>query len=350
MKMLMKGNIALCEGAIAAGCAAYFGYPITPQNEVPAHMSKRMVELGRVFLQAESELAAVNMVFGAAVTGARAMTSSSSPGISLKQEGISYMAGCELPAVIVNVQRGGPGLGNIAGSQADYYQATRGGGHGDYRHIVLAPYSAQEMYDHAVLAFDLADKYRNPVMILADGIIGQMMEPLELRPVTATPVKKDWALDGSKGREPREIHSLLMKDGALEQHNMKLQKKFEQMNRDEVRFEEFSCEDADIIMVAFGVSARVCKIAMLLAREKGIKAGLIRPITLWPFPERAVAKTAKAGRKFLVVEMNLGQMIDDVRIAAGSSGAAVEHFGRPGGGLVTEQDVLNKITAMKNVK
>ncbi|MHB9154359.1 MAG: 3-methyl-2-oxobutanoate dehydrogenase subunit VorB [Endomicrobiales bacterium] len=349
MKKLMKGNIALCEGAIAAGCKAYFGYPITPQNEVPAHMSKRMVELGRVFLQAESELAAINMVLGASVTGARAMTSSSSPGISLKQEGLSYLAGCELPAVIANVQRGGPGLGNIAGSQADYFQATKGGGHGDYRLIVLAPHSVQEMYDLTFEAFNLADKYRTPVMILSDGVIGQMMEPLSLDTVTpgdiTVPPAKDWILDGCKGREARSVHSLLMGEGDLEKHNWDLKKKFDEITRSETRFEAQNTDDAELVLVAFGLSARVAKSAMRKARLQGIKAGCIRPVTLWPFPEKAVRDAAKSGRKFLVVEMNMGQMVEDVqRIVNGV--CPVEFLGRPGGAPVNEQEVFEKIRAL----
>ena len=342
-KVLMKGNIALCEGAIQAGCAAYFGYPITPQNEVPAHMSKRMVELGRIFLQAESELAAVNMVLGASVTGARAMTSSSSPGISLKQEGISYLAGCELPAVIVNVQRGGPGLGNIAGSQADYFQTTKGGGHGDYRMIVLSPHSVQEMYDHAFEAFDLAQKYRSPVMVLADGVVGQMMEPLTLDP-TRKPVvsQKDWVLDGCKGRAPRFIRSLLMGEGELERHNWNLKKKFDLITENEVRYEALHIEDADLVLVAFGVSARIAKAAMRSARASGKKVGVIRPITLWPFPEKIIAETARSGRKFLVVEMNMGQMVEDVQRAANGR-CPVEFLGHPGGGMSSEEEVLLQI-------
>jgi 2-oxoglutarate ferredoxin oxidoreductase subunit alpha len=343
----MKCNVALCEGAIAAGCRAYFGYPITPQNEVPAHMSKRMVELGRVFLQAESELAAVNMVFGAVVAGQRAMTSSSSPGISLKQEGISYMAGCELPAVIVNVQRGGPGLGNIAGSQADYFQTVKGGGHGDYHLIALAPYSAQEMYDFAYRSFELAEKYRIPVMILADGIIGQMMEPVEIPDNTIDPVIKEklWALDGCKDREPRCIHSLLMGDGELEKHNWELQKKYAAIKEKEVRCEAFDTDDADIVLVAYGISARVAKAAVRKARNEGIKAGLLRPITLWPFPEQILARIAKTAKKFLVCELCAGQMIEDVRLAVNGA-APVEFIGRPGGGMLTEQDVFEKIRSM----
>jgi 2-oxoglutarate ferredoxin oxidoreductase subunit alpha len=350
----MKGNVAICEGAITAGCQAYYGYPITPQNEIPAYLAKRMVELGRVFLQAESELAAINMVFGSAVAGARAMTSSSSPGISLKQEGISYLAGCELPAVIVNVQRGGPGLGNISGSQGDYFQATRGGGHGDYKNIVLTPYSVQEMYDLTILAFDLADKYRNPVIVLADGVLGQMLEPVTPSTISHQPIaiSKDWALDGCKGREPRKIRSLLMAEGALEEHNWKLNEKYSKIKKNEVRYETYNLMDAEIVLVAFGIAARVGKGAMNIARGKGYKVGLIRPITLWPFPEKIISDTAERLHSitqslnhlttFLVVEMNLGQMLEDVKLAV-SGKVPVEFYGRPGGGLVTQEEILEKI-------
>lgn len=359
-RILMKGNEAICEGAIAAGCQAYYGYPITPQNEIPAYLAKKMVELGRVFLQAESELAAVNMVFGSAVAGARVMTSSSSPGISLKQEGISYLVGCELPAVIVNVQRGGPGLGNISGSQGDYFQATKGGGHGDYRVIVLAPYSVQEMYDLTYLAFDLADKYRNPVIILTDGVLGQMLEPVTLSQVTnpksqITNYKKDWVLNGCKDRKPRKIRSLLMGEGALEEHNWKLDEKYSKIKKNEVRYEVYNLEDAEIVLVAFGIAARVSKGAVNLAREKGYKVGLIRPITLWPFPEKIISDTASALRTkqtqrtnaFLVVEMNLGQMLEDVKLAVNGK-VPVEFYGRPGGGLVTQEEILEKIERLKS--
>ncbi|MFH1368100.1 MAG: 3-methyl-2-oxobutanoate dehydrogenase subunit VorB [Elusimicrobiota bacterium] len=345
-KTLVKGNIALCEGAIAAGCQAYFGYPITPQNEVPAHMSKRMVELGRVFLQAESELAAINMVLGASATGARAMTSSSSPGISLKQEGISYLAGCELPAVIANIQRGSPGLGNIAGAQGDYFQATKGGGHGDYRLIVLSPYSVQEMYDHAKLAFDLADKYRMPVMILSDGIVGQMMEPAVVPPLEKAEkpklIKKDWVLDGAKGREPRSVKSLLMAEGALEAHNYKLQNKYAEIKKNETRCETANLDDADIILVAFGITARTAKASVNALRKQGVKAGFIRPVTLWPFPEKVVSDNAKPGRKFLVIEMNCGQMVEDIRLAANGR-CPVEFFGKPGGGVISQEEILDTV-------
>lgn len=345
-KQLIKGNIALCEGAITAGLDAYFGYPITPQNEVPAYMSNKMVNLGRVFVQAESELSAANMVMGAYGTGKRAMTSSSSPGISLKQEAISYLAGMEVPGVIVNVQRGGPGLGNISGSQADYFQATKGGGHGDYYIIVLAPNSAQEMYEIAYDSFDLAEKYRTPVMILSDGIIGQMMEPVEFNKKERKDFpKKDWALDGCKGREPRSLQSLLMKDGALEQHNLDLQQKYELIKKNEVKYEIYEIEDADIIIVAYGVSSRISKNAVKQARQQGIKVGMIRPITLWPFPTEIIKKYAKSSIKFLTVELCLGQMVEDVRLAVNGV-TSVDFLGRAGGGVITVKNVLDKITEL----
>ncbi|MCL2145215.1 MAG: 3-methyl-2-oxobutanoate dehydrogenase subunit VorB [Endomicrobia bacterium] len=347
MKKLVKGNIALCEGAIAAGLKSYFGYPITPQNEVPAYLSRKMVELNRVFVQAESEIAAANMVLGAAVTGARAMTSSSSPGISLKQEAISYMAAMQIPALIVNVQRGGPGLGNISGSQADYFQAVKGGGHGDYRLIVLAPNSAQEMYEMAYDAFDLAEKYRTPVIILSDGVIGQMMEPVDFnRPERKTFDEKQWALTGCKGRAPRSIQSLLMKDGVLERHNINLQEKYKTIAKNEVRFETYNTDDAQIIITAYGISSRIAKSAVKLAREKGLKAGLFRPKTLWPFPSEAIASFAKPGVKFLSVELSHGQMVEDVKLAVNGK-AQVEFLGKAGGGIVTEQEILKAITNYK---
>jgi 2-oxoglutarate/2-oxoacid ferredoxin oxidoreductase subunit alpha len=340
----MCGNEACGEGAVLAGCKFYAGYPITPQNELTAYMAKRMGETGGVFIQAESELAAINMVFGASVAGARAMTSSSSPGISLKQEGISYLAGCELPCVIVNMQRGGPGLGNIAPAQGDYFQAVKGGGHGDYKIIVLAPASAQELMDYTYSAFDLADKYRTPVMILGDGLLGQMMEPIQmLTPDTDTrPPEKPWALTGCSGREPRFIKSLYLGDNALEDHNKKLQEKFNNIKKSEVRVEVLNVKDAEIVLVAYGSMARVAKAAMELARAKGIKAGVIRPITLWPFPEKTIADIAGKAKKFLVVEMSAGQMVEDVMLAV-KGRAEVDFYGRMGGGIPTEEEILAKI-------
>ncbi|OGS35309.1 MAG: 3-methyl-2-oxobutanoate dehydrogenase subunit VorB [Elusimicrobia bacterium RIFOXYC2_FULL_34_12] len=348
-KILMKGNIAVCEGAIAAGCEAYFGYPITPQNEIPAYMSQRMVELNRIFIQAESEVAAINMVFGAAVAGKRAMTSSSSPGISLKQEGISYLAGCELPCVIVNVQRGGPGLGNISGSQSDYFQATKGGGHGDYRLIVLAPNSVEEMFSLTFLGFDLADKYRNPTMILSDGIVGQMMEPIESiedRNLKLIDYKKDWKLDGCKGRKPRLIRSLMMGEGELARHNRHLEEKYTEIKKNEIRYETDSIDDAEIVIVAFGISARICKAALRKLRQQGKKVGLIRPITLWPFPEKIIYDVSKKIKKILVVEMNLGQMVEDVNLSV-KGNCPVEFLGAPGGTVFDEEEVISKIVKMQ---
>jgi 2-oxoglutarate ferredoxin oxidoreductase subunit alpha len=339
----MCGNEALAEAAIIAGCDAYFGYPITPQNEVPAYMSRRMPEEGRVFVQSESELAAINMVFGASATGKRAMTSSSSPGISLMQEGISYLAGAELPAVIVNVMRGGPGLGNIAASQSDYFQATRGGGHGDYRTIVLGPSSVQELVDCMSLAFDLADVYRMPVMVLIDGILGQMMEPVlfEKKPRRKLP-PKDWALTGAANGGQKIVRSLWLGEGVLEAFNKKLLDRYGQIERDEVLCEQYEVDDADIVVVAYGIAARIVSSAVDKAREEGIRAGWIRPITLWPFPTEPISRAADELRIFLTVEMSNGQMVEDVKLAVAGK-APVVFYGRPGGGLPTVEEILDQI-------
>ncbi|MHC4203839.1 MAG: 3-methyl-2-oxobutanoate dehydrogenase subunit VorB [Planctomycetota bacterium] len=342
-RILMCGNEALAESAILAGCDAYFGYPITPQNEIPAYMSRRMPEEGRVFVQTESELAAINMVFGASATGKRAMTSSSSPGISLMQEGISYLAGAELPAVVVNIMRGGPGLGNIAPSQADYFQATRGGGHGDYRTIVLGPSSVQEMVDCMPLAFDLADQYRMTVMVLADGILGQMMEPVVLEKKQSRELPpKDWALTGAKGRKQNIVRSLWLPEGVLENLNNKFRDKYKQIEQNEVLCEQHEIEDADIVLVAYGFSARIVRSAVRRARDEGIRAGWIRPITLWPFPAEQISKAADELRIFLVVEMSNGQMVEDVRLAVNGKSPVLLH-GRPGGGIPTVDEVLDLI-------
>ena len=339
----MCGNEALAESAIIAGCDAYFGYPITPQNEVPAYMARRMPEEGRIFVQSESELAAINMVFGASATGKRAMTSSSSPGISLMQEGISYLSGAELPAVVVNVMRGGPGLGNIAPSQSDYFQATRGGGHGDYRTIVLGPSSVQELVDCMPLAFDLADQYRMTVMVLADGILGQMMEPIVLEKKQGRKLPpKDWALTGAGGRKQNIVRSLWLPEGSLEELNNKLLNKYKQVEKNEVLCEEYEVEDADIVVVAYGVAARIVRGAVSRAREEGIKAGWIRPITLWPFPFEQISRAADEFRIFLVVEMSNGQMVEDVRLAV-TGKAPVMFYGRPGGGVPTVDEILDQI-------
>ena len=342
-RYLSTGNEASAEGAIRAGCRFYAGYPITPQNELIAYMSHRMEEVGGVFIQSESEIAAINMVLGAASTGCRAMTSSSSPGISLKQEGISYIAACELPAVIVNVMRGGPGLGNIGAAQSDYFQAVKGGGHGDYHVVVLAPASVQEMFGLTYKALELADKYRNPVMILTDGVIGQMMEPLEfddtIKPSGIIP--KPWAMTGAKGRAANSIKSLLLKDGALEKHNEKLQEKYKLIAKEEVLYESYKTEDADIVITAFGLVGRIARASVDTLRKSGIRAGLIRPITLWPFPHDEIRALSGSKKKFLVVEMNAGQMHEDVRLAV-QDDSRTFFYGRTGGGVPEEEDLVRE--------
>jgi len=340
---MMKGNEALAEAAIQAGCRFYAGYPITPQNEIPEYMSRKMPEAGGVFIQAESELASINMVFGAAAAGVRAMTSSSSPGISLMQEAISFLCGAELPAVIVNIQRGGPGLGNISASQGDYFQAVRGGGHGDYRCVVYSPYNLQEMWDLTMRAFDTADRYRIPVIILGDGVVGQMMEPFYPTPYKkpALPAK-DWVLDGCKGRSPRIIRSLYMGPGELEDKNLNLQKKYEQIRKKETMAEAVFTEDAELVVVAFGIAARTALEAVNELRKKNMKVGLLRPVSLYPFPEKQIAELARSGKRFLVVEMNAGQMVEDVRLSAGNK-SDVLFYGRPGGAVFSPEELLKKI-------
>jgi len=341
-QVLMKGNEAIGEAAIRAGCRYYFGYPITPQNEVPAYMSLRLPEVGGVFLQAESEIAAINMVIGASAAGFRAMTSSSSPGISLKQEGISYLAGLELPAVIVNIVRGGPGLGNIAASQSDYFQATRGGGHGDYRTLVLAPASVQESVDLTVQAFELADRYRNPVLILADGLLGQMMEPLVL-PEFIDPAdlpEKSWALTGAAGREKMILRSMYLDEGVLEKQNLILADKYREMQK-ETLSESWGGDRDGLGVVAFGSAARIARSAVGCAREKGMKVSLFRPITLYPFPYDELKEWA-GSKKLLVMEMNLGQMVEDVRLAV-DGGSPVYFYGRPGGSIFSPDELLSAI-------
>jgi 2-oxoglutarate/2-oxoacid ferredoxin oxidoreductase subunit alpha len=343
----MRGNHTLGEAAVRAGCRYYFGYPITPQNELAEYMAERLSRTdGGVFIQAESEVAAINMVIGASMAGGRAMTSSSSPGISLKQEGISFLAALELPAVVVNMTRGGPGLGNIAPAQSDYFQATRGGGHGDYRNIVLAPCSGQELAGLTVEAFDLADRYRTPVLILGDGMLGQMMEPVEFPPETPLNKlpQKDWTLTGAKGRPSRFIRSLLLDPIEEEEHNWKLMRKYEKITRNETRWESYRVEDAKMIVAAFGTAARIAKGAINRVREKGLKVGLIRPISLWPFPQKAVKDLAKRTHHFFVFEMNMGQMVEDVKLAL--EGAADVHFyGRPGGIVLTPMELSRVITS-----
>lgn len=342
-KYLSTGNEACGEGAIRAGCRFYAGYPITPQNELIAYMSRRMEEVKGVFIQAESELAAINMVYGASGAGARAMTSSSSPGISLKQEGISYLAGTELPAVIINVMRGGPGLGNISAAQSDYFQAVKGGGHGDYHLMVLAPASIQEMFEFTYEAFALADKYRNPVMILADGMLGQMMEPLEFdeRIKPSGVIEKPWALTGAKHRQAQSLKSLRLKDNMLEKHNEKLQEKYKTIVKNETRFEAYKTEEAEIIFIAYGMPARVARTCVESLEKENIKTGLIRPITLWPFPSEKIKEYAKKNIKFLVIEMSAGQMVEDVRLAV-QDDSKVFFFGRAGGDIQTEEDIIRQ--------
>jgi 2-oxoglutarate/2-oxoacid ferredoxin oxidoreductase subunit alpha len=331
MKRLMSGNAALGEAAILSGCTAYFGYPITPQNELTEYMARLMVESGGVFIQSESEIAAINMILGASAAGARCMTSSSGPGISLKQEGISYLVADELPAVVVNMVRGGPGMGNISPAQSDYFQATRGGGHGDYNTIVLAPASVQELTEVVPLAFDLADKYRNPVLILGDGMLGQMMEPVDFDNLKRPPdYEKDYILTGAKGRPPRKIHSLIFDAKLQEEHNWKLFRKFQLIRQNEVRYETYSTEDAEMIVVAYGIGARIVKGAIKRLREDGLKVGMVRPITLWPFPAKILREMAGTINDFFVFEMSAGQMVEDVRLSLEGKGN-VHFYGRPGG-------------------
>lgn len=343
-KRLMKGNEAMGEAAVRAGCTAYFGYPITPQNELTAYMAKHMLDHKRVFIQAESEVSAINMVYGAAATGARSMTSSSSPGISLKQEGISYACGADVPCVVINVARSGPGLGGISPGQGDYFQSTKGGGHGDYYHIVLAPKSVQEAAELTYEAFDLADKWRMPVMVLADGMIGQMMEGVELprkRELSELP-KKPWAVGDSAGRELNHVDSTHLVPDEFEATNRARFARYDQIKAAETRYEEQNLADAELILVAYGTSARVCLGAMEQARKLGLKVGLFRPITLWPFPEKRLAELAGKGAKFLTVEMSMGQMVDDVRLHTHGK-AEVLFYGRCGGNIPTEEEVLAEI-------
>ena len=342
-KVLMKGNEAIAEAAIRAGCRHYFGYPITPQTEVAAYMAKRMPKIGGVFLQAESEIAAVNMVLGAAAAGKRTMTSSSSPGISLKSEGLSYIAGSDIPALVVNVQRGGPGLGGIQPSQSDYYQAVKGGSHGDYRRIVLAPASVQEMASLTIKGFDLADKYRMITMILADGTMGQMMEPVELPEAEPQSYDKSWAACGTKmERKHNIINSLYLKPEELERKNFERFEKYRQVEENEVMYESYMMEDAEICVVSFGITSRVAKNAIVAARAQGVKVGMIRPITLWPFPTAVLAEAAKQCKAFISVEMNMGQMIEDVRLAINCS-KPVYLCNRVGGMIPSPEQVLSKI-------
>lgn len=345
-KILMKGNEAIGEAAVVAGCRHYFGYPITPQSELIEYMAKRLPQVNGVFVQAESEISAINMVYGAAAAGARVMTSSSSPGISLKQEGISYIAGSQLPCVIVNVMRGGPGLGSIQPGQADYFQATKGGGHGDYRNIVLAPNSVQEMADITIEAFDLADKWRNAVMILGDGALGQMMEPVEFRESSIQPIEKPWTAKGRGSRvKPNIVNSLYLQPDLMEKHNHVLQDKYALIQKAETRWENLLTDDAEIIVVAYGITSRIAITAINKARANGIRVGMLRPISLWPFPTQAIADLADQAKVFAVFEMSAGQMVEDVRLAV--NGKRPVHFhGRTGGMLPTPKELYEKIVSL----
>ena len=342
-RVLMKGNEAIAEAAIRAGCRHYFGYPITPQTEIAAYMAKKMPKIGGVFLQAESEIASINMVYGAAAAGMRVMTSSSSPGISLKAEGLSYIAGSDVPAFVVNVQRGGPGLGGIQPSQSDYFQATKGGGHGDYRMIVLAPASVQEMASLTIKGFNLADKYLMTSMILADGTIGQMMEPITFEDAEIETYEKPWTLTGTKGKRKHNIvNSLYLKPDELEVKNFQRYERYKIVEENEQMWEEYQMEDAEICVVAFGIASRVAKNAIVAARKEGIKVGLIRPITLWPFPKKALAAAADKVKGFISVELSMGQMIEDVRLATQCK-RPVALCNRCGGMIPSPDEVLESI-------
>ncbi|OGO20530.1 MAG: 3-methyl-2-oxobutanoate dehydrogenase subunit VorB [Chloroflexi bacterium RBG_16_48_8] len=344
-KELLKGNVAFAEAAIRAGCEAYFGYPITPQTEALEHMSQRMPELGRVFLQAESEVAAINMVYGAACAGVRVMSSSSSPGVSLMMEGLSYIAGSEVPVVLVDVMRGGPGLGNIAPSQGDYSQIVKGGGHGDYKMIVLAPATIQELIDLTVEAFDLAEKYRTVVVILADGSIGQMMEPAELppmRPIRRKEDRPDWALTGAKGRDPQFISSIYIDPVEEEEFNLKLMSKYGEIEKNEIRYRLNEMEDAEIVVVAFGTAGRIAQSAVKMVREEGIKVGLFRPISLYPYPYTRIREIVQDRRAVLVVEMNGGQMLEDVQLAVQGQ-VPISFYGRMGGMVPLPDEIVEEI-------
>lgn len=344
-KVLMKGNEAIGAAAIKAGCKYFFGYPITPQNEIPEYMSKEMPKVGGVFLQAESEVSAISMVYGAAGTGARVMTSSSSPGIALKQEGITYLAGAELPAVIVNISRGGPGLGGIQPAQSDYNQMTRGGGNGDYKLLVFAPANLQEMVDLVQDAFDAADYYRNPIMVVGDGMIGQMMEPIEFKEVVGTRnlQEKTWATTGTKNARAKNIiNSLALDPAELERHNLKLQAKYNEMIEKEVRYEAYNMENAEVVLVAYGTTSRIVKNAIATLKEEGINVGLIRPITLWPYPQKAFDAIPSTCKAVVSVEMSLGQMLDDVKLAVNGR-LPVDFYGRTGGMIPSPEEVVNKV-------
>lgn len=345
-KVMVKGTEAIGEAAIRAGCRLYFGYPITPQSELTEYMAKRLPEVNGTFLQAESEVSVVNMIYGAACTGKRVMTSTSSPGFSLMQEGMSYIAGAELPCVFVNVVRGGPGLGDIQPAQSDYFQATKGGGHGDYKLIVFSPESLQEAVELTIRAFDVADKYRNPALILTDGLLGQMMEPVsfpDFRNLTTLPDHSNWALRGTKmKREAHRVTSFDLDPVKLEKMNLRYQEKYKKAEKNEKLFEEYKLEDAEVILVAYGTMGRIVKSVADMAREKGIKAGVFRPISLWPFPYIELEKWSKTANLFLTVEMSSGQMIEDVKLAINGK-VPIEFYGRMGGIIPTPAEVLAKL-------
>ncbi len=343
-KLLMKGNEVIAEAAMRAGCKHYFGYPITPQTEIAHYMAKKMPEIQGTFVQAESEVAAINMVYGASAAGARVLTSSSSPGISLKQEGLSYIAGAELPCVVVNIVRCGPGLGGILPAQCDYFQAVKGGGHGDYKMVVLAPSSVQELYELTVDAFNISDRYRICTMIMGDGMLGQMMEAVEFKDKEEVyQADKSWALTGTKmKRESNDVTSIYINPEVLENHNLKLQAKYRQIEQNEIRVETYNCENADIIVTAYGTIARIIKNVIKSAEKEGIKVGLIRPISLWPFPTEAFEKYAETPKAFLSVELSAGQMVEDVRLAVNGK-RPVHFYGRMGGMVPSQKEILNKI-------
>ncbi|MBN1356275.1 3-methyl-2-oxobutanoate dehydrogenase subunit VorB [bacterium] len=344
-KELIKGNVAIVKGALLAGCEAYFGYPITPASEIAEYASLLFPKLGRVFIQAESEIAAINMIYGASGAGARCMTASSGPGLSLKQEGISYCAGAELPCVIADIMRGGPGLGNIGPEQGDYNQIVKGGGHGNYRVIVLAPNSGQEMCDLTMLGFELADKWRSPVILLADGFTGQMMEQVDFPEEPVRSTRKSWALYADRESKHNLITSIYLSHADLEAHNIKLQKKYARIEQEEVRFEELNCSDADVVMIAYGITSRICRTTMENAREQGLKIGLFRPRTLFPFPSQRIAELGQHIKFFLTVECSNGQMLHDVRLALNGT-CPVEFYGRMGGEVPSAEEIFGVLTRL----
>jgi pyruvate/2-oxoacid:ferredoxin oxidoreductase alpha subunit len=344
MRQLCKGNVALVKGAILAGCRSFYGYPITPASEIAEAAALYIPQVGGTFLQAESEVAAINMVYGAAASGARVMTASSGPGVSLMQEGISYLAGAELPCVIVDIVRGGPGLGNIAPEQSDYFAIVKGGGHGNYRNLVLAPASVQEMADLTVLAFELADKYRNPAIVLADGFIGQMMEPLDLEYREIIPPEKPWAVKGTEATRKNLVSSIFLEPDDLEDHQRHLESKYRQIQKHETRWELYDAEDVDILLVGYGITSRICRSAVERARSQGQRVGLFRPISLWPFPAEALARVAATVQKVLVVELSNGQMVEDVRLALDGK-VPVEFYGRSGGNVPSAEEIHAEVLA-----